>query len=103
MEFSGTPQALRMAENGDRPWWSAIGSSYRVLLHAGETAWIARKNHEAMDQAHLLRDTLTGANTWTPDADMARFTDPEHPHHWPSDDPSSSAYNPGEPRNSNNG
>lgn len=56
-----------------------------------------------MDNAELAYANLSGAkfNTdtilpdcanWTPDTDMARFTDPSHPDFWRSDDPNSPAY-----------
>lgn len=35
---------------------------------------------------------LPDDTAWTPDTDMARFTDPNHPDFWRSDDPSSPAY-----------
>jgi uncharacterized protein YjbI with pentapeptide repeats len=52
----------------------------------------------------VLRDTGFDENTvlpdepwdreshWTPDTDMARFTDPKHPEFWRSDNPGSPAY-----------
>jgi uncharacterized protein YjbI with pentapeptide repeats len=36
---------------------------------------------------------------WTPDTDMARFTDPDHPDFWRSDEPASPAYRGGEEDN----
>lgn len=40
------------------------------------------------DEATMLPD----GTRWTPDTDMARFTDPSHPDFWRSDDPRSPAY-----------
>lgn len=61
-----------------------------------------------LQEAYLYNADLRGANLedatfdettrlpddtyWTPDTDMARFTDPNHPEFWRSDDPSSPAY-----------
>jgi uncharacterized protein YjbI with pentapeptide repeats len=39
---------------------------------------------------------LPDGTKWTPDTDMARFTDPEHPDFWRSDHPFSPAYRPSE-------
>ncbi len=36
--------------------------------------------------------TLPDSTKWTPDTGMARFTDPNHPNFWRSDDPNSPAY-----------
>lgn len=36
--------------------------------------------------------TLPDGFRWTPDTDMARFTDPDHPGFWRSDNPASPAY-----------
>ncbi|MCA9910919.1 MAG: pentapeptide repeat-containing protein [Anaerolineae bacterium] len=36
--------------------------------------------------------TLPDGTKWTPDTDMTRFTDPDHPQFWRSDDPDSPAY-----------
>lgn len=36
--------------------------------------------------------TLPDGNQWTPETDMTRFTDPNHPNFWRSDDPDSPAY-----------
>jgi hypothetical protein len=40
------------------------------------------------DETTMLPD----GTRWTPDTDMARFTDPNHPEFWRSDDPRSPAY-----------
>ena len=44
--------------------------------------------------AKLRRATLPDGTKWTPDTDMARFTDPKHPDYWRSVDPASPAYRP---------
>jgi hypothetical protein len=36
--------------------------------------------------------TLPDGSKWSPDTDMRRFTDPNHPNFWRSDDPRSPAY-----------
>jgi hypothetical protein len=36
--------------------------------------------------------TLPDGTRWTPEADLARFTDPAHPHFWRSNNPHSPAY-----------
>lgn len=40
------------------------------------------------DESTILPD----GTHWTPETDMTRFTDPDHPNFWRSDDPSSPAY-----------
>jgi hypothetical protein len=35
---------------------------------------------------------LPDSTHWMSDTDMARFTDPQHPHFWRSDNPHSPAY-----------
>lgn len=40
----------------------------------------------------LPNSTFSEYNKWTPDTDMTRFTDPNHPDFWRSDDPESPAY-----------
>jgi DNA-binding NtrC family response regulator len=42
--------------------------------------------------ANLQMASLPDGTNWTPDTGMARFTDPEHPEFWRSDDPGSPAY-----------
>ena len=57
--------------------------------------------------ADLMYANLTGADFaedtrlpdgthWTPDTDITRFTDPDHPRFWRSDDPESPAYGGGD-------
>jgi len=36
--------------------------------------------------------TLPDKTLWTPDTDMTRFTDPDHPQFWRSENPWSPAY-----------
>ncbi|MCA9904034.1 MAG: pentapeptide repeat-containing protein, partial [Anaerolineae bacterium] len=36
--------------------------------------------------------TLPDGTHWTPDTDLSRFTDPDHPQFWRSDNPVSPAY-----------
>ena len=38
------------------------------------------------------KTVLPDGTYWSPDTDMARFTDPAHPDYWRSEDPSSPAY-----------
>ncbi len=45
-----------------------------------------------MEASFDEQTTLPGGTKWTPDTDMARFTDPEHPDFWRSDNPGSPAY-----------
>jgi uncharacterized protein YjbI with pentapeptide repeats len=47
------------------------------------------------DIKHAIFDehtTLPDGTTWTTDTDLRRFTDPNHPNFWRSDDPASPAY-----------
>lgn len=44
-------------------------------------------------EAAFEEDTiLPDGSNWSPDTDMARFTDPDHPNFWRSSDPASPAY-----------
>jgi uncharacterized protein YjbI with pentapeptide repeats len=78
----------------------------------GADLWLANLQEAQLHQvnlreSHLRHADLQGANLngadlhgahlpdgsmWTPNADMARFTDPEHPEFWRSDHPDSPAY-----------
>lgn len=50
-----------------------------------------------LGRAHFDEDTILPDGTrWTPDTDMARFTDPEHPNFWRSSSRRSPAYQPKE-------
>ena len=47
--------------------------------------------------ADFAEDTrLPDGTHWTPDTDITRFTDPDHPRFWRSDDPESPAYGGGD-------
>lgn len=58
----------------------------------------ANMQHAELKKAYLengLFDETTilpDGSHWTPNADMRRFTDPNHPEFWRSDDPNSPAY-----------
>jgi len=46
-----------------------------------------------LGDVRLHKTTMLPDDTqWTPDTDLARFTDPDHPDFWRSDDPGSPAY-----------
>jgi hypothetical protein len=60
-----------------------------------ESANLERANLQGADffLATFSKETiLPDDKKWTPETDMARFTDPEHPQFWRSDDPTSPAY-----------
>ncbi len=53
----------------------------------------AKLEHPNFGKAKFSEDTILPDGTkWTPGTDMARFTDPEHPDFWRSNDPKSPAY-----------
>ena len=58
----------------------------RVDLRDADLEWADLRG------ANLEGATLPDGTEWTPDTDMARFTDPHHPDFWRSDDPDSPAY-----------
>jgi len=58
----------------------------------GATLLNADLQHATFDENTRLPD----ATNWTPDTDMARFTDPQHPAFWRSDEPGSPACQPKE-------
>lgn len=65
------------------------------LRKADLTADLGKANLERADlrEAKFSKTTLLPDQTrWTPETDMERFTNPEHPDFWRSDDPESPAY-----------
>jgi hypothetical protein len=63
-------------------WWGFALNLGGASLHSSSL-----QNAEFDEDTKLPDETI-----WTPDTDMARFTDPNHPDFWRSDDPNSPAY-----------
>jgi hypothetical protein len=79
------------------------GADLQLVNLQGAYLWLVN-----LQAAHLLEANLQGANLvevefdkattlpdgtkWTSGTEMARFTDPDHPNFWRSDDPDSPAY-----------
>jgi uncharacterized protein YjbI with pentapeptide repeats len=74
-------------------WANLEGADLGETLLQG--ADLGQANLQDADLIYATWSKLTvlpDGTLWTPDTDMARFTDPDHPDFWRSDDPHSPAY-----------
>jgi uncharacterized protein YjbI with pentapeptide repeats len=72
------------------------GAYLRGANLQGTNLMLANLQGASLDIANLDPNTVLPDGTpWTPDTDMARFTDPNHPGFWRSDRPYSPAYRGG--------
>lgn len=69
------------------------GANLQWVHLQGTKLYLANLQEAALNGARLDEETtLPDGATWTPDIDLDRFTDPEHPDFWRSDEPRSPAY-----------
>lgn len=75
-------------ENATLAGADLTGANLLGTIFTGADLSQARLDGASYDGKTVLPD----GTFWTPDTDMARFTDPSHPNFWRSDDPVSPAY-----------
>ncbi|HUN05810.1 MAG TPA: pentapeptide repeat-containing protein [Aggregatilineales bacterium] len=63
-------------------------------LHGATMLGANLQDADFTDSVFSTQTQLPDASYWTPDTDLTRFTDPNHPQFWRSTDPSSPAYRP---------
>ena len=68
--------------------WSSRHMETRRAHLSGAYVWRANLRDARPDSITPLPD----GTKWTPDADLTRFTDPDHPDFWRADDLKSPAY-----------
>jgi hypothetical protein len=61
-------------------------------LEGADLALANLKGADLRDATFDARTILPDESRWTPDTDLSRFTNPQHPDFWRSDDPDSPAY-----------